>query len=869
MTSSLIQDHGDCSLRKKIELLFFTKFNHKMETEINQYLAEQRGLAEEQRQDRRDRNRDRDRRNKDRGAGRRNRFSDRDDRDKDRDYNNRGRDRDWESSRDNRSDRDGYGRNDRHQGDRGRRSRNTNERPSRTIMLKNCHNSVDDSDIRTILQLFGAPIKDVRLVKHRDTGVSRGFAFVEFQFLPDAQRWMEENQGRVQIAGHWAQMVYSANREREEDWFCSQCGTHNFKRREYCFKCSIPKEESEKFSEISSIPTLTLLLMGLDALTVEDTVSRALNDISAVDMNIRIARDPLTNTSRGLCYVDFASLELSSHVLDILCNKMSPPFSIDGKPISVHYCKAPQVQQLNGVSSLGTGANAVPVASTHTTANVAITAIAAAQWSTTADKQANLAAAQEAAYQQLQQQQDQPQQTQFDDSYYTQQYGAVQQQVIAQQQMTLQQFAASNQPTTPTESETSSNGSRKTKNKNNSGKRTAADITGMPVIKQGDTDEYTTVTVDGQEYPVYPPPDVAQYTFDEASGYYFDPTTGLYYDSTSQYYFNSVTQLYMYWDSSKSTYLPAPAGSEPDQPPAPKSDDGSEKDDLEGSLDGRKDTIKNKMAKKVAKDMARWAKSMNTAKMSASKRAQAAAAAAAIKNANAGAADAGFSMLMKKADPKETKVTVMNVLKRQIDTDNNPIVASYGGGSDSEDEQDQNGSNNGQGIKDADQPMTDWNKLICLLCKRQFPSREVLVKHQQFSDLHKQNLEAIKSRTAPSDSEIKYRDRAKERRDKYGPADPPAPKRKYKPSNASVPYEEPTRSGIGNDNIGNKMLKAMGWNESSGLGKKRQGRRDPIEVSRRRDGAGLGLKGSGFVADGDSYKDCVKKMTQYRYQELN
>ena len=42
------------------------------------------------------------------------------------------------------------------------------------------------------------------------------------------------------------------------------------------------------------------------------------------------------------------------------------------------------------------------------------------------------------------------------------------------------------------------------------------------------------MTVDGVEYPVYPPPDVSQYQYDEASGYYFDPTTGLYYDATSQ-----------------------------------------------------------------------------------------------------------------------------------------------------------------------------------------------------------------------------------------------------------------------------------------------------------------------------------------------
>lgn len=33
--------------------------------------------------------------------------------------------------------------------------------------------------------------------------------------------------------------------------------------------------------------------------------------------------------------------------------------------------------------------------------------------------------------------------------------------------------------------------------------------------------------------------------------------------------------------------------------------------------------------------------------------------------------------------------------------------------------------------------LTDWNKLACLLCRRQFPNKEVLIKHQQLSDLHK------------------------------------------------------------------------------------------------------------------------------------
>ena len=33
--------------------------------------------------------------------------------------------------------------------------------------------------------------------------------------------------------------------------------------------------------------------------------------------------------------------------------------------------------------------------------------------------------------------------------------------------------------------------------------------------------------------------------------------------------------------------------------------------------------------------------------------------------------------------------------------------------------------------------LIDWTKLACLLCRRAFPSKEVLLKHQQMSDLHK------------------------------------------------------------------------------------------------------------------------------------
>lgn len=97
-------------------------------------------------------------------------------------------------------------------------------------------------------------------------------------------------------------------------------------------------------------------------------------------------------------------------------------------------------------------------------------------------------------------------------------------------------------------------------------------------------------------------------------------------------------------------------------------------------------------------------------------------------------------------------------------------MASYGGGSDSDEAAEETQS--------EDKFHTDWVKLACLLCKRQFPTKEALLRHQQLSDLHKQNLEAwYSSRGLDNPSQRMYRDRAKERREKFGIPDEPRPNR--------------------------------------------------------------------------------------------
>lgn len=66
------------------------------------------------------------------------------------------------------------------------------------------------------------------------------------------------------------------------------------------------------------------------------------------------------------------------------------------------------------------------------------------------------------------------------------------------------------------------------------------------------------------------------------------------------------------------------------------------------------------------------------------------------------------------------------------------LVAAYSG-PDSEPEEVAEPDRGGGGVtgEEASDKLTDWKKLACLLCRRQFPNKEGLLRHQQLSDLHK------------------------------------------------------------------------------------------------------------------------------------
>uniref|UniRef100_A0A8C9YC99 RNA binding motif protein 5 n=1 Tax=Sander lucioperca TaxID=283035 RepID=A0A8C9YC99_SANLU len=642
------------------------------------------------------------------------------------------------------------------------------EEESKTIMLRGLSLHVTEDDIRSALeQLQGPQPVDIRLMKKR-TGISRGFAFVEFYHLQDSTRWMETNQNKLVIQGKSIAVHYSNRRQKFENWLCNACGLYNFRKRLKCFRCGAAKV-GELLLSTNQKYNLSIILRNIAPLSTVDGILTILAPYANLSAgNIRLIKDKQTGQNRGFAFVQLSSPLEASQLLTIL-QSLQPPLKLDGKTIGVDYAKS---ARKDSAQPDGIRASALSVAST---------AIAAAQWSSSQVSGFYLCCS------------------------------------VFLSNLNLLHLKF-------------------------------PELSGVTLLSA---------------------PHTSTYQYDESSGYYYDPQTGLYYDPSSQYYYNSETQQYLFWDSEKETYIPAPAKSDTsteqvsaNSSSAPNSEEPKEK----------KEKPKSKSAQQIAKDMERWAKSLN--KQKESFKSSFLGPSKEEERRESAAADAGFFLFEKKVFSFEmpSLMTEQFKITEQETSAKSGLVAAYNGDSDPE----EGGSDR---AADEDGKITDWNRRVCLLCRRQFPTKDALLRHQQLSDLHKQNLEiqrrsklteAELEELERKETELKYRDRAAERREKYGVPEPPAPRKKfYQPPAPTVNYEQPTKDGLTSDNIGNKMLQAMGWQEGKGLGRHQQGITAPISASLRTKGTGLGIKGSSYeLSASDTYKDAVRKAMFARFSEI-
>ncbi|KAK1897836.1 RNA-binding protein 10 [Dissostichus eleginoides] len=672
-----------------------------------------------------------------------------------------------------------------------------NQRPSNIIMLRMLPPNASANEIRAQLQEQGIQPREVRLMRNKSSGQSRGFAFVEFNVIQEATRWMETNQSVLLILGQRVSMHYSDPKPRaNEDWLCNKCGVQNFKRREKCFKCSVPKSEAElKLPQLqrdlsvglqkegtqgllplpapyhSSGPAVspgqatqqadvandTLILRNLGPHTSVETILSALAPFATLSpSNVRLIKDKHTHLNRGFAFLQLSTIVEASQLLQIL-QALQPALSIDGKAIVVEFAKG---SKRDVFLTDGSRVSAATVAST---------AIAAAQWSVTQTPQNGSGGGQTtdtAVYQQgaaVTYNQEGVEYSGLDGTHFKSQGEARASALPGARTALMGAYTGG------AAAEAVTSGSVVLQHTQSALITTASTtpVTQVEIVGKPQPAAPSQPATPGTEHELqhYPVPDVSTYHYDESSGYYYDPLTGLYYDPNSQYYFNPHTQQYMYWDGEKHTYIPAADG-QSNSEGAPTSLGAAPSDSPFGTPGSKekKDKPKNKTAQQIAKDMERWAKSLNRHKENMrSVSSSPAVCTTALPPGYARApghsrlddrresasADAGYAVLEKKGALSERPQIFLDQIRQS--TERSPpqqqgLVPAYSGETDSDEE---------GGDKDEKEGrMTDWVKLACLLCRRQFPSKEALIRHQQLSELHKQNLE---QRRAQQDSAGKER----------------------------------------------------------------------------------------------------------------
>ncbi|KRY23165.1 RNA-binding protein 5 [Trichinella patagoniensis] len=792
------------------------------------------------------------------------------------------------------------------------RYRYANIEPNSTLVVKGIPLSYNEELVRNAVVEMGVTPIDVRILRRRESGESRGFGFIEFMSIEEATKYMERSQGFLEVNGRrMAEVQYSINKntypsatfvtsQRGGDWICGKCTTNNFKKRDHCFKCGVRREDSDPvcgdgINEIGVMPCDTLLFRNLPYSLDEVKLTDHLNRTCAMTIQqVLIARNVENGFSRGYAYVQMTSVNDAAQLLTTLTAVSK--LIIDGREILVSYSKIPLCTVIAETALTRGGSNLNPSNSNYFSSGG------------TADKADML----------------------ISQTDYTNAAAAVAQSAIKKAQVLRQ---AVTQVTSAALLESGAEyklqntavlmaGGGTQNEIGNLSKNAPSEESSVVVPQSSDVSLGTVDTAYGklQRYrtsicslqafadiaKLYrtTAPNVSQFQYDQTSGYYYDPTTGLYYDSNSQYFYNNTTQQFLYWDSSYQTYLPVVSSQGED------AGVGEESSTTKDKKTAKPKQEKVKVAKKIQKDMEKWAKALNhrkeavltTSSSSSTKVVVApeveAAAVAANLTISAGtvgadvvaddvvaqsssAANAAYTML------ERTVVACFVLLYLKIfhrphfadpefQLDHHQVmVIQHGANVTTSDVENPPKKSTSVELNFLKEPDVDWEKLVCLLCRRQFPTKDMLEKHQRLSEMHKSNLaekqgKLNKSRqlSASSAGTTQYRDRASERRAKFGLDDQPHPNKLKEKFLESLECTAVATHKPAVESIGSRLMRNMGWKEGQGLGKSNQGITNPIESERRVQGAGLGAPGSVYKANaGASYKEHVKAALRQKFFE--
>ncbi|KXG33281.1 SUPPRESSOR OF ABI3-5 isoform X3 [Sorghum bicolor] len=267
--------------------------------------------------------------------------------------------------------------------------------PSATVVVKGLPLKTNDDDLYQILAQWG-PLRSVRVIKERSSGMSRGFAFIDFPTVEAACRMMEATgENGLEIDGRNVFFQYSSkptggmggpslgqeNFTRPTygqrtvaapcDWICTICGCMNFARRTSCFQCNEPRTEDALPADATGStphfgrrgsdlgPTHVLVVRGLDENADEEMLRYEFAKHAPIK-DIRLVRDKFTHVSRGFAFVHFHSVEDATKALEAT-NGIT--LEKNGQVLRVAYAKSTHGPASGGSQSNSLAAAAIEAAS--------------------------------------------------------------------------------------------------------------------------------------------------------------------------------------------------------------------------------------------------------------------------------------------------------------------------------------------------------------------------------------------------------------------------------------------------------------------------------------------------------------------------
>ncbi|TKY58489.1 RNA-binding protein 5 [Spatholobus suberectus] len=240
--------------------------------------------------------------------------------------------------------------------------------PSATVVVKGLSQKTTEEDLYQILAEWG-PLRHVRVIKERNSGISRGFAFIDFPSVGAAQGMMDKlgDDGLV-VDGRKLFFEYSSKPTGgpgpdgamksghnyksitvPSDWMCTICGYINFARRTSCYQCNEPRTDDAPAADISlsnsaaigkkgleAGPTHVLVVRGLDENADEEMLRYEFSKHAAIK-DLRLVRDKFTHVSRGFAFVHFYSVEDATKALEATNGTM---LEKNGQILRVAYAKS-------------------------------------------------------------------------------------------------------------------------------------------------------------------------------------------------------------------------------------------------------------------------------------------------------------------------------------------------------------------------------------------------------------------------------------------------------------------------------------------------------------------------------------------------